>query len=233
MLENQIFKRIYTVGAVVSILQLAIIGVYIVLTIIYGPRITNAEEFYLYQQSHYWSSLLRVDLLFLLLVGLYLGNFPALLLALWRTNPILTFYAFSFTVIAVILSIAGESTFSLWHLGKMYQSTSNEMERMQIIASGEALLAGGWWNSTGSYVTGILLQGGGLMISLVMLKSNDFSKITGLAGMVGNGFDLLQHLIYPFAPQISGYLSFVMLAYLVWYPMMSRDLFQLAGRHSG
>lgn len=230
--DSQFYKRLYTVGAVASLLQLAIIGLYIVITMIYGPRITNAEEFFIYQKSHSWSILLRVDLLLLILVGLYLGNFPALLVALWRKNPITTLFAFSFTIIAVVLSFAGESTFALKHLGELYNSATSELERTQIIASGEAILASGWWNSTGSYMTGILLQGGGVLISVVMFKSVSFSKVTSVAGLIGNGFDLLQHLLSPFAPQISEYLSFVMVAYLIWYPMMSRDLYRLAKNQS-
>ncbi len=228
MLDSHSYRRFYLIGAIASLLQLATIGLYIIVTMIYGSRITDAEEFFIYQQSHYWSSLLRLDLLMLILIGLYLGNFPGLFLALWRTNPITSLFAFSFTIFAVLLSFAGESTFALKHLGEIYSSATSDLERSQIVTSGEAVLASGWWNSTGSYMTGILLQSSGMIISIVMLKSVRFSKITAVAGLIGNGFDLLQHLFSPFFPQISEYLSFAMVAYLLWYPMLSRDLFRLA-----
>ncbi len=219
---------LFKIGATSSILQLIIIASYIVVVAVWGTRITSAEEFFTFQQSHSWLSLFRIDLPLLVLVGLYLGNFPALLVSLWNDKPLTTAFAFMFTIIAVILSFAGESTFGLVHLGKLYANAPGETERIQFVAAGEALLANGWWNSTGSYMTGILLQGGGVMISTVMLTSPNFSKITGISGIIGNSFDLLQHLLAPFAPGITEYLSFAMILYLLWYPMMASDLFRLA-----
>lgn len=66
------------------------------------------------------------------------------------------------------------------------------------------------------------------MISLVMLRSKDFSRVTAISGLLGNAFDLVQHLLHPFAPSISQWFSMVMMVYLVWYPMLARDLFRLA-----
>ncbi len=228
LLEYSDLKTLYRVGAIASILQLVTIFSYALIVAILGMRVTSAEAFFLIQESSYWASLFRVDFLLMILVGLYLGNFPALVVSLWRVNPITTMFAGLFTLAAVTVSFAGEATFGLLHLGESYVAASSDLERSQLVAAGDALLAGGWWNSTGSYVTGILLQGGGVMISIVMLSSSSFSKITAWAGLIGNGFDLLQHLISPFAPGISEYLSFAMILYLIWYPMMARDLFRLA-----
>jgi len=125
------------------------------------------------------------------LVGLYLGNFPALLVSLWKHKPLLSGFAFGFTVIAVILSFAGESTFAMIHLGEKFIKASSEGERSQLIAAGESILASGWWNSSGSYVTGILLQASGIMISVVMLSSGRFHKSTAISGIIGNSFDLV------------------------------------------
>ncbi len=222
------WKDLYKIGGVVTLLQLGAIFAAMVVMAALGPRITSAEEFFTLQQSHLLASLVRVDLLFLILVGLYLGNFPALLAALWRVRPIPTLFATLFTVIAVILSFANESTFALMHLGNQYAAATTEAQRALYLAAGEAVLAAGWWNSTGSYVTGILLQGSGVMISLVMLRSKDFSRVTAISGLLGNAFDLVQHLLHPFAPSISQWFSMVMVVYLVWYPMLARDLFRLA-----
>lgn len=228
LFKDHQLKSLYSIGAIVSLLQLVVIFSYSITMVVLGPRITSAEEFFQIQQVSLWTSLFRIDLLLLVLVGLYLGNFPALLVSLWRINPITTLFAGIFTLIAIVVSFAGEATFAMIHLGKVYATAGTELERSQLVAAGDAIMAGGWWNSTGSYMTGILLQGGGVMISIVMLGSSNFSKITAWAGIIGNGFDLLQHLISPFAPGVSEYLSFAMVLYLIWYPMMARDLFRLA-----
>jgi len=226
-LKGRTYSRLYLIGAVSSMLQLTIIISYIFVTIMIGPRITSAEEFFIAHQSNFWPSLLRIDLMMMLLVGMYLGNFPALLVSLWSIRPLTTIFAFGFTAIAVVLSFAGESTFAMLHLGKKYGEAITEIERSQIVSAGEAILSGGWWNSTGSYITGFLLQTSGIMISVVMLNSTHFGKTTAVAGIIGNSFDLIQHLVSPFLPGITAYLSFGMIGYLVWYPMLGVDLFRM------
>ncbi|MBC8374484.1 MAG: hypothetical protein H8E26_00480 [FCB group bacterium] len=221
-------SKLYRIGAICAILQLATIVAYMIVTFTIGPRVTGAEAFFQAQQANFWTSLLRLDLMMMFLVGLYLGNFPALLVNLWKHNPLLSLFATGFTVIAVVLSFAGEATFALIHLGDKFIHASTDMERARFLAAGEALLASGWWNSTGSYVTGVLLQVGGIMISMAMLSSGDFHKTTAIAGIVGNSFDLIQHTLSPFLPGVTEYLSIGMVGYLIWYPMMSYDLFKLA-----
>jgi hypothetical protein len=61
-----------------------------------------------------------------------------------------------------------------------------------------------------------------------MLRSKEFSKVTALAGLLGNAFDLIQHILHPFAPSLSATIQMVMGPfYLVWFPMLARDLFRL------
>jgi uncharacterized membrane protein YedE/YeeE len=108
-----------------------------------------------------------------------------------------------------------------------------DAQRAQLLAAGEAVLAADMWHSSGGFAAGILLQGSGVLISLVMLKSRNFSKITAWTGLLGNGFDLVQHLLHLFAPAIAGVI--LMIAgpfYLVWFPMLARDLLQLGRGHS-
>jgi hypothetical protein len=57
------------------------------------------------------------------------------------------------------------------------------------------------------FAGGILLQGAGVIISVIMLHSEGFSKVTAYAGLIGNGLDLIQHVLYPFAPQFLGSFS--------------------------
>jgi hypothetical protein len=62
-----------------------------------------------------------------------------------------------------------------------------------------------------------------------MLRSKDFSKITAYAGLLGNGFDLIQHIIHPFTPSLSeAIMLFMGLFYFIWFPMLGRDLLQLS-----
>lgn len=222
-------KSLYTGGAVAALLQLASILAYSVALGMLGPKPASAEEYYAVYQASQLEAVLRGDLLLMVLIGLYLGTFPALYAALRRINPVYTALATVFTLIAVTLSFANESTFSLLHLGEKYVSATTEAQRAQLLAAGEAVIASDMWSGTSAYMTGILLQGAGVMISVIMLRSRDFSKVTAYAGLLGNGFDLVQHILHPFTPSISAFITMFMgLFYFVWFPMLARDLLRLA-----
>jgi hypothetical protein len=107
--------------------------------------------------------------------------------------------------------------------------TATEIQRAQLIAAGEAIMASDMWNSTAAYMGGILLQGSGIMISVIMLRSKDFSKVTAYSGLLGNGLDFVQHVLHIFVPSVSSVIAMFMgVFYFVWFPMLAWDLFKLA-----
>ncbi len=73
---------------------------------------------------------------------------------------------------AVTGCFATESTFSLLHLGDRYADAATDAQRAQFLAAGEAVIASDMWNSSSAYMAGILLQGAGVIISVIMLRSN-------------------------------------------------------------
>jgi hypothetical protein len=219
-------KSLYIIGGISAILQLVAILSYAVVMGVLGPKPASPEEYFAIFQVSQLEAFLRGDFLLLILIGLYLGTFPALYVALKRLNPIYTAIATLFTVIAVTGTFASESTFSMLHLGKQYM-IATEAQRIQLLAAGEAIIASDMWNGTAAYMGGILLQGSGVMISVIMLRSKDFRKVTAYAGLLANGFDLIQHIIHPFAPSASAFVSMFMgLFYFVWFPMLAWDLFR-------
>ena len=113
-------------------------------------------------------------------------------------------------------------------LSDRYAAATTDVQRSQLLAAGEAIIASEMWNSTAGFMAGILLQGSGVFISIVMLRSKMFSKWTVYAGILANGFDLVQHIIHPFVPSISAII--LMIAgpfYLIWLPLIGRDLLRL------
>lgn len=226
--QDSDWKSLYTIGGAAALLQLAAILAMILVQAVLGPKPANAEEAFVIQQSSYLAVMLRGDFLLLFLIGAYLGTFPALFVALRQIDMVAVFFATLFTLMAVTLAFATEPTFSLLHLGSQYATATSQAARAQLVAAGEAIIAANGWNSSAGYMTGILLQGGGVIISLVMLRSKEFSKVTALAGLLGNAFDLVQHILHPFAPSLSATIQMVMGPfYLVWFPMLARDLFRL------
>jgi hypothetical protein len=225
-------KGLYTIGGIAAILQLIVILVYSVLLGVLGPKPVSAAEYFSIYQSSKVQAFLRGDFLLLVLIGLYLGTFPALYAALRRLSPVYTALATLFTLMTVAGTFATESSFSLLYLGKQYAAAASEVQQAQFLAAGEAVIASDMWNSSAAYMGGILLQGSGVMISVIMLRSKDFSKITAYSGLLGNAFDLAQHILHPFAPAVSTFLTMFMVFYFVWFVMLARDLLRLAQDNS-
>jgi hypothetical protein len=225
-------SNLYKIGGVAAILQLVAILAFAIVMAALGPKPTSAAEYFAIHQSSSLAAFLRGDILLLVLIGLYLGTFPALYAALRHVSPVYTALATLFTLMAVLGCFVTESSFSLLYLGNQY-AVATEAQRLQLIAAGEAIIASDMWNGTAAYMGGILLQGSGVLISLIMMRSKDFSKATAYSGLLGNGLDLIQHLLHPFAPLISASIGMFMgLFYFVWFPMLGRDLLRLGRKKS-
>jgi hypothetical protein len=221
-------KSLYTIGGIAAILQLIAILSFSVVMGVLGPKPTSAEEYFAIYQNDRLQAFLRGDIFLLFLIGLYLGTFPALYVALRRLSPIYTALAALFTVIAVTGTFATESTFSLFQLGGKF-AAATDIQRAQLISAGEAIMASDMWNSTAAYMGGILLQGSGMMMSVIMFRSKDFSKVTAYSGLLGNGFDFVQHVLHIFLPSVSNAIAMFMgVFYFVWFPMLAWDFFKLA-----
>ena len=226
------WKSLYTVGGVAALLQLAAVLAMIAIIPSLGARPTSVQEYFTVYGSSKLVGILRDDFTSLFLVAMYLGTFPALYFALRRVNAAYTTLATLFTFMAVGTCFATHSGFSLMHLSDQYALASTGAQRAQLLAAGEAVLATDMWNSSGAYVSGILLQGSGVMISIIMLRSKDFSRLTAWAGILGNAFDLTQHVLHPFLPAVSASVMMLMGPfYLLWFPLLARDLFKL-GRNT-
>lgn len=226
--EDTLWKKLYPIGGIAALIQLTAILTYTVVIAVLGTPPTSMEEYFSAFQTAPLATLFRGDFLLLFLIGGYFGTFPALFLSLRKVSPAAAMFATLFTFVAVTVCFATESTFALRHLAGQY-AVADESQRSQLIAAAEAVIASDMWNSSGAYVSGLLMQGGGVIISLVMLKSKDFSKVTAIAGLLGNALDLTQHLLHPFAPSVSAPIQMLMGPfYLVWFPMLARDFFRLA-----
>jgi hypothetical protein len=160
---------------------------------------------------------------------LYLFLSPALYYALRRVSTAYTTLATLMLLVIVASTISTHSGFSLMFLSDKYAAAANEAQRAQILAAGEAVLASDIWNSSGALFSVLFMQGGGVVLSLVMLRSKDFSKLTAWSGLIANGADLLQHMLHYFFPETASFIFiFFGSAYILWYPMLARDLLRLA-----
>ncbi len=222
------WHTLYKLGGVAALLQLGSLLLTAVVIAAVGPTPTTVKAAFSVLQGNAFEGLLRLEVLLIPLLGLYLVMFPALCVALWRINPTYVGLSALFTFVAVTCFFAGHPAFSMLHLSKHYAAATTAAQRTQLLAAGEAIIAADGWNSSAGYVGGFLLQGSGVIISIVMLRSKNFSKVTAYSGLLANAFDLVQHLLHPFVPEVMGIVTPAMgIFYLIWFPMLARDLFRL------
>lgn len=221
------FRPLIRTAAIATALQLAAIALYTVTAIYTGPRPANAAEAFEAFRRGALYGLMKDELLLVVMLSLYLINFSALYFILREHRFTLAFFGAFFSFIAVILSMATHSGFSLMHLARIYDSASDEALKNRLLAAGEAVIAGNLWNGTSSYFSGFLLQGGGVLICLAMVGSGKFSPVTIVTGILSNGLDLIQHAIHLAVPAPAEIiLRIAGLFYLVWYIALAIDLFR-------
>jgi hypothetical protein len=192
----------------------------------------SAAEWFSLLHSSSWvgMTLLEVfDLVEYALVGVF---FLAVCAALWRENRSLALLATICGWVGIAVYFASNQAFGLLSLSEHYAAATTEAQRSMFLAAGEALLAnqdpGALHQGTGIYASLFLVLLAGLIFSIIMLRSNVFSRLTAISGILANGFMLGYYLILPLAPGLL-VLPFVLSApfRIIWYFLTALKLFQL------
>jgi hypothetical protein len=107
-------------------------------------------------------------------------------------------------------------------LSNQYAAATTDAQRSLLEASGQAMLA--IYQGTAFDVSYVLLSVAPLIISVVMLRSSAFGKVTAYVGILANAIGLGL-----FVPAIGVFLSLIsIVGLLIWYILIARRLFTLA-----
>jgi len=229
MSENgQNWKTLYKIGGIASIIYLVYSLVTMVLMFTIGGQPASAQEAFAMLAENRLVGLLRLDMLTIFIVPLYYLIFLGTYAALKKTNGAVVLLATALTFVGVTLFLATPSVFAWLTLSDKFAAATSEAQKTLLLAAGEAILASDMWHSSSALIGGILLQTGALLVSLIMLRSQSFSKPTAWVGIVTHGLDLAHVLIIPLVPAVGVAIMFVAgPLYLVWFPFLARDFFRL------
>jgi hypothetical protein len=163
---------------------------------------------------------------------LYYLLFYSIYLALKDSKKEIVTISTIFVFAGLTLFLATPSVFSYLHLSDEFAKATTETEKNQLIAAGEAIIASDMWHGTGAKIGGILMQLGALIISMIMLKSNVFNKLTAYTGIVAHGLDLAHIVIGFFLPTV----GIILMAiagplYLLWFPLIGMRLFKIKNKN--
>lgn len=205
-----------------TIIQVVVLG---------GPPTTAAEAFTLLQKNK-MVGLLRLDLPTTIAMPLYYFLVLGLFAALRHTDRANAILSTALTLVGVTLFLAMPTGLSMVPLSERYAAATTEALRIQLQAAGEAILATYIWHGTGAMLGGILLQGGLVLISVVMLRSRIFSKTTAYLGVLTHGLDLAHIVVGLLLPRFGVVLMAIAgPLYPVWFLLVGRRLLQLATRN--
>jgi len=197
-----------------------------------GTPPESIEECFSMLKENRLYGLLRLDILTVFVMPLYYLLFYSIYLALKDTNKELLSISTILVFAGLTLFLATPSVFSYLHLSDEFAKATIESDKNQLIAAGEAIIASDMWHGTGAKIGGILMQLGALIISMIMLKSNVFNKLTAYTGIVTHGLDLAHIVIGFFLPTV----GIILMAiagplYLLWFPLIGIRLFKLKDKN--
>jgi hypothetical protein len=165
--------------------------------------------------------LINFELLMVLYTIISIPISLALYMTLRRGHPAFTALYLALSLTGVIAFIAARPAFEMLYLSNGYAAATSDAQRSMFLAAGQVLVA--TFHGTAFHVSYILGSLSGLIISLVMLKSNVFSKATAAVRIASSVCDFGLYV-----PGIGMYISiFSVLFLVIWNILIARRLFQL------
>ncbi|HLO30109.1 MAG TPA: hypothetical protein VK249_13280 [Anaerolineales bacterium] len=214
---------LFRLAGAAAILMLAIILIQLVVFMSAPPPYegTAIDWFNLFQENKL-IGLIDFEFLMVIYTVISILVTVALYLTLKHASPAFTALYLALSVIGVMAFIAARPAFEMLYLSNGYAAAGTEAQRAMFLAAGEAKLA--TFDGTAfqmSYVLGSLT---GLIISMVMLRTNIFSKRTAYVRIASSLCDFGLYI-----PTIGIFISILSVLFLfIWNILIARRLFQLA-----
>lgn len=226
--EDREWRRLCRIGGISALVLFAYCVMTLIVLVTIGRPPTTAEETYTLLRTSRLIGLLRLDLLTVVFMPAYYVLFAGLYAALRRAGGQLAALTTALAYVGVTLFLATPSTFSMVHLSERHEAATTDAQRSLLVAAGEAIIASDMWHGTGAVVGGILVTCAGVMISVIMLQSKDFSTSIAYVGLATNALDLAHTFLGLWLPAIGVVLMAIAgVLYLFWFPLVGRRLYQL------
>ena len=204
-----------------ALLSVVCVIVAIVVYVTNPPPTSVGDWFALFQRSGILG-LLDLDLLMLVSFALMGVIYVALYGALRRVNEPFMLLSLLTGFATIATYFASNPAFTMLLLSQKYAATTSASEQAQLLAAGQSALAN--WQGTAydvSYVLGAVPM---LIIAIVMLRSQVFSRVTAYVGIVVGALMILPASAGPVG-LVMAFLSLVPL--VVWMILIALRFFQL------
>lgn len=221
--DEQDWGVLYKLGGLAAYAMAGItIAQFIAFIIVPPPYEGSVLEWFTFFQKSKLAGLVGFELLMVVYVLLSLVTTLALFILLRRVNPTYTVLYLAFSLVGVICFVQARPVFEMLSLSNDFAAATTDAQKAIHLSAGEILLAD--FHGTSFHVSYVLGSLSGLLISLVMLKTNAFSKTTAYLRIASSVFDFGLYV-----PVIGLFISlFSVLFLLAWSILVARRLLQLS-----
>lgn len=159
--------------------------------------------------------------------------FLALYIALRQTSRSAMLIATASGLVGIAVCFSSNQAFAMLSLSARYTAATSDLQRSMFLAAGEALLAtnnpGSAYQGSAISISLFLVLLAGLIISVVMLRSDVFGKGTAISGLLANGIGLCYFIGLAFAWELYWLPIPVSAPFrVIWYFLIALSLFKLA-----
>jgi hypothetical protein len=233
------WNGIYRIGGAAAIGAVVIGIAEIVITFLPGgnaPHETVLEWFSLFHDN-WFMGLRDLGLLNIMLDVVAIPLFFALYTA-HRQSPNRPYATLAFitALLGIGIFYATNRAFPMLALSQQYAAAETDAQRTIIEAAGQAMLSVGQSHTAGTFLAFFFTEAAGVMMSVVMLRSGIFNKVSAYTGMLGFGILLIFEFLSSFVSGLStptmALAMFGGLLSMAWYLLTAQGLFRL-GRNPG
>jgi len=218
---NSSWNWLYRVAGVATLISLVIIPIQIIVFIVSPPPTTAIGWFTLFQNNKLLG-LLAFELLIVVSNALAIPIYLAFYAALRRVSESFMAIATVIGLVGIVASFVARPAFEMLYLSDQYAAAATTDSQSMFLAAGEVMIA--MSKGTASHLSYIFAALAPLIISVVMLRSNIFSKATAYIGILANVIALGFYV--PEIGIIFGIIS-VCPFLMIWEILIARRFFQL------
>ena len=228
-MRNSRWRSLYIFGGVAALTIAALlIGEIVVYALL--PRASSALEHFVVYRENWLVGLLTFDLLGMIAYLLFVPAILSLYFVLRRISESVMAVAAVFFFIGIAEFFATNTAFSMLTLSQQYAAATTEAERATLLAAGQTMLT--LFNENSFLVSYVIVSASWLMISIIMLKSTIFSRITAWAGILAGAAGIIAAVLEHVSAMqtvltVSIVLYFAAVVFLfVWVVLVGRRFIQ-------
>ena len=224
------YKLLYKLGGAAAWIVVGLTLSEIIVLVFYPQPDTVSGWFMLFQSSRliglldFWGLEVPMYAMFAIV-------FLALYFVLRKANQSLMAIALTFALLGIGVFFATNNPFSMLSLGDQYAAATTDAQRSTFLAAGQAVLANTNQRAVGGFNMGLfLVSAAGLIVSMVMLQSNSFSRSTAYVGISAYALSLADYLREALTSSAAIALLVILpgaLLLVMWFGLVGRRLYQL------